>query len=114
MNSENYNRAKLNIDFLKVRQLEELKTLRPFLDLSILYIVTFSLVFASVYIFKNFSYWIYPIAIVFIAGRQGAFLQLIHEASHNLISKNVKINESHAILQSNFVLNVINVYSDLI
>ena len=93
MISQNYNKAKLNIDFLKVRQLEELKTLRPFVDLSILYVVTFSLVFSSVYIFNNFSYWIYPIVIFFIAGRQGAFLQLIHEASHKLISKNVKIND---------------------
>ena len=106
MHSKNYNRAKLNIDFLKVRQLEELKTLRPFFDLSILYVITFSLVFASVYIFKNFSYWIYPIAIFFIAGRQGAFLQLIHEASHNLINKNVKINDFYGSWLTSYFVGV--------
>lgn len=36
----------------------------------------------------------YPLLIFIIAGRQGAFLQLIHEASHKLITRDKKLNDN--------------------
>tara|TARA_B100001175_G_C19512788_1_gene645047 strand:+ start:3799 stop:4842 length:1044 start_codon:yes stop_codon:yes gene_type:complete len=89
---DKYFRSELQIDFKKMKDLEEINEKKPWIDLVVLYFFTYFVVSISVYLTKNISLIFYPFLIFFIAGRQGAFLQLIHEAAHNLISKNVKIN----------------------
>ena len=89
---ENYFRSGLNIDFQEMKDLEKLDEKKPWIDLIVLYVFTYFIVSISVYLTKNIFLFFYPFLIFFIAGRQGAFLQLIHEASHNLISKNIKVN----------------------
>ena len=92
MNSKNYNRSDLDLDLLKVRKLENLSNLRPWADVIILYLITIIIVFSSHFLTTQINYIFYPMVIFLIAGRQGALLQLVHEASHGLINKNIKIN----------------------
>ena len=84
----NYSRSSLDIDTSAMRSLEKLDYKRPWLDLFFLYFQIIVVVYLSVKL-TLYSYYFYPLVIFFIAGRQGAFLQLIHEASHNLISNNI-------------------------
>lgn len=92
LNPENYSKAKLNVDFSKVLKLEILDEIKPWKDLLILYLVTIFIVYCSIFLTNNASLLFYPFLIFFIAGRQGAILQLVHEASHNRISNNKKVN----------------------
>lgn len=48
------------------------------------------------YIYINHFYLfliLYPVILLLIAGRQGAFLQLVHEGAHSLIASSKKIND---------------------
>ena len=87
-----YSRADLGINISQMRQLEELHSTKPWLDLLFLYFQTALFVFLAIKL-TTYSLFFYPIVIFFISGRQGAFLQLVHEASHNLISKNKALND---------------------
>lgn len=77
---------------LKISKLQELNNYKPFIDLFLIYITTLLLIYISIKLTYSYSYFLYIPAIFFIAGRQGALLQLIHEASHRLINSNIKIN----------------------
>jgi len=92
MNPKEYSRTSLNFDVIEMRKLEKIDDLIPFKDLFILYFFTIFIVFLGIYLTLEISWLLYPLVIFFIAGRQGAFLQLIHEASHNLINQNYKVN----------------------
>ena len=105
LNPDKYSRSKLNLDPLKVRKLEELNPYRPWFDLGILYLVTFLLVHYSLVSTEYSKYFYFPL-IFFIAGRQGAILQLIHEASHNLINKNKKINNFFGSWLTSYLIGV--------
>mgnify|MGYP001161105035 FL=1 len=103
---DKYFRSSLSLDFEKIKDLEALDEKKPWIDLFFLYIFTYVVVSISVYLTKNISLLFYPVLIFFIAGRQGAFLQLIHEASHNLISKNVKRNNFFGSWLTSYLLGV--------
>ena len=77
---------------LKIKELQELDKAKPFIDLIGIYISTFVLIYFSVIFSYKYSFLIFIPAIFLIAGRQGALLQLIHEASHRLINSDIKIN----------------------
>lgn len=87
-----YSKAKLKIDFIEAIKLEKIEEIKPWKDLIILYSISFIVIYSFILCSYEISFLIYPFAAFFIAGRQGAFLQLVHEASHNRISKNKKIN----------------------
>jgi fatty acid desaturase len=87
-----YSRVKLNFPIQKMRDLETLNNYKPFIDLLLLYFSTFVLIFFGIKLVSEVSWLFYPLLVFFIAGRQGAFLQLVHEASHDLINTNAKIN----------------------
>lgn len=89
---DSYNRFSLNLNFDELRALEKLDNNRNFYSLAILYSVTFILVFLSIKLTElNYLFFI-PLSFL-IAGRQGAFLQLIHECSHGLFHEDQKIND---------------------
>ena len=54
--------------------------------------IFFIIIFVSINLTK-INYLFYLPCIFIIAGRQGAMVQLVHEASHHLISKNHKLND---------------------
>ena len=85
---KSYSKAKLKINFLEAIKLEKIDEVKPWKDLIILYSISFIVIYFSILCSYETSFLIYPFAAFFIAGRQGAFLQLVHEASHNRISKN--------------------------
>ena len=89
---EKYNRFVLGLDIAKLKDLENLDPKKTVFGLLFLYLMTAALVFASIQL-TNFNYFFYIPCIFLIAGRQGAFLQLVHEASHFLVSKNEKFND---------------------
>tara|TARA_Y100000996_G_scaffold404321_1_gene378305 strand:- start:434 stop:1444 length:1011 start_codon:yes stop_codon:yes gene_type:complete len=101
----NYSRSSLDIDTSAMRSLEKLDYKRPWLDLFFLYFQTIVVVYLSVKL-TLYSYYFYPLVIFFIAGRQGAFLQLIHEASHNLISNNKRLNHFFGQWLTSFLIGV--------
>ena len=72
--------------------LEKLFDYKSWIDLIILYTSTIFIIFLTIICVNKVSVLLYPLLVFFIAGRVGAFVQLVHEASHNLISKNKKIN----------------------
>ena len=106
MNPKNYTRTILDIDVIEMRQLEKINSFIAFRDLFILYFFTIFIVSLGIYLTVEFSWFFYPLVIFFIAGRQGAFLQLIHEASHNLISENYKINNFFGSWLTSFLVGV--------
>tara|TARA_B100001059_G_C17782705_1_gene555202 strand:- start:11 stop:1066 length:1056 start_codon:yes stop_codon:yes gene_type:complete len=77
---------------LRIKDLEILNNFRPFYDLFLIYFTTILLIYLSIRLSYEASFYFYIPLIFFIAGRQGALLQLIHEASHRLINSNKKIN----------------------
>tara|TARA_Y100000590_G_scaffold469409_1_gene656828 strand:+ start:1829 stop:2836 length:1008 start_codon:yes stop_codon:yes gene_type:complete len=87
-----YNKFELNLDLAKLKYLEELDEKKTVIALVILYAVTAALIFFSIKL-TNYNYFFYIPCIFLIAGRVGAFLQLAHEASHLLVSKNQKFND---------------------
>lgn len=101
-----YSAARFQLDPFVVRNLEKLDEKRPWFDLISLYVFTAIALKVSIYISYQFSFFFYPILAFLIAGRQGAFLQLIHEASHNLISKNKKINDFYGSWLTSFLVGV--------
>ena len=89
---EIYNRFKLGLNLSELKALEILDEKKTFIALVILYLTTALLIFVSIKLtYYNFLFYI-P-CIFLIAGRQGAFVQLVHEASHFLVSKNNKLND---------------------
>ena len=89
---ETYNRFKLGLNLSELKALEILDEKKTFIALAILYFTTALLIFVSIKLtYYNFLFYI-P-CIFLIAGRQGALVQLVHEASHFLVSKNIKLND---------------------
>lgn len=87
-----YNRFKLDLDLAELKKLETLDEKKTVFGLLTLYITTAILIFLSIKLtYYNYLFYI-PCAFL-IAGRQGAFVQLVHEASHYLVSKNKKFND---------------------
>jgi len=89
---ETYSRFVLGLDLAKLKELENLDPIKTIFGLISLYIITAVLVFASIQL-TNINYFFYIPCVFLIAGRQGGFIQLIHEASHFLVSKNKKFND---------------------
>ena len=87
-----YNRFKLNLDLAELKKLEILDENKTIIGLITLYITTAILIFVSVKL-TYYNYLFYVPCIFLIAGRQGAFVQLVHEASHFLVSKNHRFND---------------------
>ena len=90
--NDNYSRFMLGLELQKLKALENLDEKKTIFSLIFLYFITAVIVFSSINL-TNFSYYFYIPCIFLIAGRQGAFVQLVHEASHFLISKNNKFND---------------------
>jgi fatty acid desaturase len=74
------------IDQAELTELRELKPWKPALAAALNWVWIFAIVrgFLS---FPEYCWYFYPVVIFLIAGRAGLFLQLAHEAGHNLISK---------------------------
>jgi len=89
---ETYSRFVLGLDLARLKKLEELSPKKTIFGLLTLYIITALVVFVSIKL-TSFNYLFYLPCIFLIAGRQGAFVQLVHEASHFLVSKNEKFND---------------------
>ena len=106
MNPSDYSRAKLDVPIQRMRDLESLNNYKPFIDLLLLYFSTFLLVFFGIKLVSEITWFFYPLLVFFIAGRQGAFLQLVHEASHNLINTNAKINNFFGSWLTSLVIGV--------
>ena len=87
-----YNRFKLNLDLAELKKLEILDENKTIIGLITLYVTTAILIFVSVKL-TYYNYLFYIPCIFLIAGRQGAFVQLVHEASHFLVSKNHRFND---------------------
>ncbi|UII33618.1 fatty acid desaturase family protein [Fulvivirga ulvae] len=75
--------------------LREVHTLRGANKYSGLLIVLFNylLIAFSVMICVQFSYWFYPISLIIIGSVQRVFANLLHEASHGLLSSNKRLNQ---------------------
>ena len=102
---DSYSRFSLDLNIGELRTLEKLDENRNFYSLVILYSVTFFLVFLSIKLTElNYLFFI-PFSFL-IAGRQGAFLQLVHESSHWLISENHKINDFFGQYLTSYVIGV--------
>lgn len=59
-------------------------------------IVTLIIISLSAYIYSNYFYTfciLYPLIALVVAGRQGAFLQLVHEGAHSLITRDRALND---------------------
>ena len=89
---EIYNRFKLGLNLSELKALEILDEKKTFVALVILYLTTALLIFVSIKL-THYNFLFYVPCIFLIAGRQGAFVQLVHEASHFLVSKNNKLND---------------------
>lgn len=90
--NDNYSRFALNLDLAELKNLEKLKPYKTYLALIVLYLSTILLVYVSIKL-TEYSYLFYLPCIFLIAGRQGAFVQMTHEASHFLITKSTKLND---------------------
>ncbi len=88
-----YNRKNIMSGIPNVRELENLNFTKPAFDLTIIYMQILVFVYFSILFTYELSIFFYIPGVFLIAGRQGALLQLIHEASHKLISKNNKLND---------------------
>jgi fatty acid desaturase len=91
-NDEKYNRFTLGLELNKLKELQNLNVKKTLFSLIFLYFITVIIVFSSIKL-TRFSYYFYIPCVFLIAGRQGAFVQLVHEASHFLVSKNKKFND---------------------
>ena len=89
---DKYSKFELGIDLEKINNLTILSERKTYFSYLFLIISFFLIIFLSIEITK-LSYLFYFPCIFIIAGRQGAMVQLVHEASHHLISKNHKLND---------------------
>ncbi|MEU1075108.1 MULTISPECIES: fatty acid desaturase family protein [unclassified Streptomyces] len=105
----------LSLDFSKLdrgvrRRLKELCVLDNYhapLALAFDYL----LVAASVYLCVGISYWFYPISIILIGSTQRAFVNLLHESSHKVLTKNGRLNVTLGTFFSGYtVLHLYNPY----
>ena len=87
-----YSRFVLGLDLASLKELESIDEKKTIIGLISLYFITAAIVFVSIQL-TSFSYFFYIPCVFLIAGRQGAFVQLAHEASHFLVSKNEKFND---------------------
>jgi len=99
----------LNFDLLNERvlsiveansfKIKSLKKVNTFIGLFWVFftIITTAIILRiSFYIYINHFYLfliLYPVFLLLIAGRQGVFLQLVHEGAHSLIACNKKLND---------------------
>ncbi|MEW2086655.1 fatty acid desaturase family protein [Streptomyces sp. NPDC005283] len=69
------------------------------------------LVAASVYLCVGLSYWFYPVSIILIGSTQRAFVNLLHESSHKVLTKNQRLNVTLGTFFSGYlVLHMYNPY----
>lgn len=92
------------------------KTLKPLGKLDnhhgLLALVSDYLVIAfSIYLSVGVSYWFYPVSIVLIGSTQRAFVNLLHESSHKVLAKNLRLNVMLGTIFSGYlVLHLYNPY----
>lgn len=91
-NNTKYNKFELGLDLEKINKLTILDPKKTYVAYAILIFTTILVINFSIYL-TNYNYLFYIPCIFIIAGRQGALLQLVHEASHYLVSKNQKVND---------------------
>ena len=101
---KSYSKFELNLDLIKLKYLEEIDEKKTIIALIILYVITALLIFCSIKL-TYYNYLFYVPCIFLIAGRIGAFVQLAHEASHLLVSKNQKFNDFFGNYFENFKNN---------
>lgn len=89
----NYNFSKLGLSRNEINDLETVSNIKSILSLIFLYLSTILIIFISIFIFKTDQYYyLTPFFLILIASRIGAFLNLMHEASHNVLFTNIKYN----------------------
>jgi fatty acid desaturase len=62
------------------------------------------LVAASVYLCAGVSYLFYPVALILIGSTQRAFVNLLHESSHKVLTKNQRLNVTLGTLFSGYLV----------
>lgn len=88
-----YNFSKLGLSRNEINDLETISNIKSILSLIFLYLSTILIIFISIFIFKTDQYYyLTPFFLILIASRIGAFLNLMHEASHNVLFTNIKYN----------------------
>ncbi len=91
-NNKKYSKFELGLDFDKIQGLTVLNEKKTYFAYIFLVVIFFIIIFVSINLTK-INYLFYLPCIFIIAGRQGAMVQLVHEASHHLVSKNHKLND---------------------
>ena len=91
-NNKKYSKFELGLDLDKIQSLTILNEKKTYFAYIFLVAIFFIIIFVSINLTK-INYLFYLPCIFIIAGRQGAMVQLVHEASHHLISKNHKLND---------------------
>ena len=92
-----YNFTKLGLSRSEINNLESIDNIKSFTSLAFLYFSTIIIIFLSVKVYNNqYFYILTPIFLLLIASRVGAFLNLMHEASHNILFTNNFFNNNIA------------------
>ena len=90
----NYNISTLGVNGKDISFFEIINQKKALISIFVLYLFTFLLIIIAQQFAELKFYWGFNfILVIIIAGRIGAFLNLVHEASHNLLFKNSSLND---------------------
>jgi fatty acid desaturase len=90
-----YNPWQYDLDRNLVRDMHKLEPARSGFAVAAAWVEIFCLILASVYLLPAaYFWWLYVVLIFFIAGRQGALLQLVHDGAHSSLSRSKPVNDA--------------------
>lgn len=90
-----YGRQLLNVDREFLQTVTTLNPRRSIQALILIWIEIAALIVAARFLLPHEYFWYAYIPLIFfIAGRQGALLQLVHEASHGLLHPSKRVNDA--------------------
>lgn len=89
-----YHPSQFGLDREALRTLHRIEPKRSLIAALAVWVEIACLVVAAGYLIPApYFWWAYVPLIFFIAGRQGALLQLVHEGSHDLLAKSKQVND---------------------